>query len=73
VLIDRAQREIDLSREYRARLIADVVTGKLDVRGVELPALDGTALLDDFDDSEDVADLAEEIGEVETNEEENGN
>lgn len=31
--IVRAQREIDLIREYRTRLIADVVTGKLDVRG----------------------------------------
>ena len=30
--IDRARREIELLREYRARLIADVVTGKLDVR-----------------------------------------
>ncbi len=30
--IDRAQREIALLREYRSRLIADVVTGKLDVR-----------------------------------------
>jgi len=29
----KAQREIDLIREYRTRLIADVVTGKLDVRG----------------------------------------
>ena len=32
--IDRARREIELLREYRARLIADVVTGKLDVRAV---------------------------------------
>jgi type I restriction enzyme S subunit len=30
--IDRAEREISLLREYRTRLIADVVTGKLDVR-----------------------------------------
>jgi len=30
--IDAARREIDLLREYRTRLIADVVTGKLDVR-----------------------------------------
>ena len=29
--IDRARREIELLREYRTRLIADVVTGKLDV------------------------------------------
>jgi type I restriction enzyme S subunit len=28
----RAEREIDLLHEYRTRLIADVVTGKLDVR-----------------------------------------
>ena len=32
VAIDRAEREISLLREYRTRLIADVVTGKLDVR-----------------------------------------
>lgn len=30
--IDRARREVSLLREYRTRLIADVVTGKLDVR-----------------------------------------
>lgn len=30
--VAKAQREIDLIREYRARLIADVVTGKVDVR-----------------------------------------
>ena len=29
---ESARREIDLLREYRTRLIADVVTGKLDVR-----------------------------------------
>lgn len=28
----RIEREIELLREYRTRLIADVVTGKLDVR-----------------------------------------
>jgi type I restriction enzyme S subunit len=36
--ITRTQRQIDLIREYRTRLIADVVTGKLDVRDVSLPA-----------------------------------
>lgn len=30
--IERARHEIELLREYRTRLIADVVTGKLDVR-----------------------------------------
>jgi restriction endonuclease S subunit len=32
--ISAARREIELVREYRERLIADVVTGKVDVREV---------------------------------------
>ena len=37
-----AQRQIDLIREYRTRLISDVVTGKLDVReaAASLPETD---------------------------------
>ena len=31
-IISRARRQIDLMNEYRTRLIADVVTGKLNVR-----------------------------------------
>ena len=40
--IQAASREIDLVREYRTRLIADVVTGKLDVReaAAALPEVD---------------------------------
>ena len=34
---DRIQKEIDLLREYRTRLISDVVTGQMDVRGIEIP------------------------------------
>ena len=44
--VRRAQREIDLIREYRTRLIADVVTGKLDVRGVELPPTEEMELVE---------------------------
>ena len=40
--IDRARFEITLLREYRTRLIADVVTGKLDVRDVTLPEIEET-------------------------------
>jgi len=36
-LIAAIRREIDLLREYRTRLISDVVTGKLDVRGAAIP------------------------------------
>lgn len=38
--ITRTHREIELIREYRTRLISDVVTGKLDVRGVTLPEVE---------------------------------
>ena len=46
---DGAKRQIELVREYRARLIADVVTGKLDVReaAARLPEVD--PLADEFD------------------------
>lgn len=50
---ERASREIDLLREYRTRLIADVVTGKLDVRGVELPEIGKDEGLDELDLDED--------------------
>jgi type I restriction enzyme S subunit len=38
--ISRLEREIELLREYRTRLVSDVVTGKLDVReaAAHLPA-----------------------------------
>jgi type I restriction enzyme S subunit len=58
---DRLKRETDLLHEYRTRLIADVVTGKLDVReaasqlpdeGQELPLIDE---LDEVNDPEDDA------------------
>ena len=42
--ITRAQREIELIQEYRIRLISDVVTGQVDVRGIETPELAGEAL-----------------------------
>ena len=49
IATDRAHRQIDLLREYRTRLIADVVTGKLDVReaATGLPEVD--LLADEFD------------------------
>ncbi|MEX1027066.1 MAG: restriction endonuclease subunit S, partial [Candidatus Paceibacterota bacterium] len=64
-----ADREIDLIREYRARLIADVVTGKLDIRHLDPPpdslkADDVTEIdADEFDDEladDEDAELVEE-------------
>ena len=45
------RRQIELIREYRTRLIADVVTGKVDVRGImgELPDTDSISDLDTND------------------------
>jgi type I restriction enzyme S subunit len=51
--IEQARRKIDLLHEYRARLITDVVTGKLDVRGVELPALDEAEALAEWETDKD--------------------
>lgn len=52
------RREVELLHEYRTRLIADVVTGKLDVRtaGAKLPEVDPLA----DDDRADVKESAEE-------------
>jgi type I restriction enzyme S subunit len=49
----RLEREITLLREYRTRLVADVVTGKLDVRDVAA-RLPDEAPLDTIDDGTDL-------------------
>ncbi len=51
--IDRARSEASLLREYRTRLIVDVVTGKLDVREVAARLPEDAA---ELESSEDVAD-----------------
>ena len=58
--IECTNREIDLLREYRARLIADVVTGKLDVRA------SAAALPEEPDDPDPVEDdwAGTEVGDV---------
>jgi len=65
-ILEVATKEIDLIREYRTRLVADVVTGQLDVRHIDLPEVDGQleALVDDTgleDDPEETDDSLEEV------------
>ena len=48
--ISRARRQIDLLHEYRTRLIADVVTGKLDVREAAAQLPDGADETDPVDE-----------------------
>lgn len=54
-----AEREIDLLREYRARLIADVVTGKLDVREAAARLQDEIDDLESIDDADMLNDSAD--------------
>ena len=63
VVASRLEREIELLREYRTRLVADVVTGKLDVRAA-------AAWLPDEAQMESVEDDAELGEEIETSDEE---
>jgi len=53
--IDRAHSEISLLREYRTRLIADVVTGKLDVRAATANLPDESGEPDAPDDTDALA------------------
>lgn len=63
--IEKAGQEIALINEYRERLIADVVTGKLDVRHIEIAAPLDESLADENDaleedlEAEDTDELAE--------------
>lgn len=63
-VIDRAQREITLIQEFRMRLIADVVTGKLDVRAAAAGLPEATEIepigdLTEGDDLDEALDGAE--------------
>jgi type I restriction enzyme, S subunit len=62
VAITRLEREIELLREYRTRLVADVVTGKLDVREI------AARLPEEAMPEDTVADDADLIGEQEADE-----
>jgi len=57
--ISRTEREIDLLREYRTRLIADVVTGKLDVREAAARLPDEAEKLEFFDEINDSVEIEE--------------
>jgi type I restriction enzyme S subunit len=72
--VDVAEREIELLREYRTRLIADVVTGKLDVREAaarlpqeaeDLEPLDETEVLGEMEGESAADDLEPESQEAE--------
>lgn len=56
------EKEIELLREYRTRLISDVVTGQVDVRGVEIPDYtpeEDNAMDEEINDTEEVTENAD--------------
>lgn len=63
-VVAKAQRETDLLREYRTRLIADLVTGKLDVREAAARLPGETEEPELPDEAEDMADVDGESGDV---------
>jgi type I restriction enzyme S subunit len=66
---ERVQREIDLLRELRTRLIADVVTGKLDVREAVARLPDEADDVEPFEDLEELAEGNEDAASDPDNEE----
>jgi len=54
IVIDRTRREIELLREYRTRLIADVVTGKVDVRDIPVEAVPEDEALEECVEAEEM-------------------
>jgi len=59
--IERAHREILLLHEYRTRLIADVITGKLDVREAAARLPDEPEEPEAIEEAEDLAEIDEEL------------
>ncbi len=66
--ISRAQREIELMREYRTRLIFDVVTGQVDVRGIEVLEVGEEELLALDEDTAETDDMNNEEADMEDEE-----
>jgi type I restriction enzyme S subunit len=51
-------------REYRTRLISDVVTGKLDVRSIEVPEVAEEEILAMEEDADEADDIIEDEGDM---------
>ncbi len=64
-MIAEVKREITFITEYRTRMISDVVTGKVDVRGIVVPDFAVEEVVEDADDEEETDEIADE--EVEDN------
>ncbi len=64
-LISAIEDEIDKIKVLRTRLISDVVTGQIDVRGIEVPDFDMVEEIDSDEENLDDEDVGEETEEQE--------
>ena len=60
-LIEGIEKNIEALKEYRTRLISDVVTGQMDVRGIEIPDYMPEEETDISDEAEDTDDMESEV------------
>lgn len=63
VIIANTDREITVLREFRTRLVADVVTGKIDVRApaAALPEITESEPIDEPPDGEDLEEAIDDV------------
>lgn len=62
--IEKARHQIELVQEYRARLISDVVTGKVDVRNIKVEDVSDEELIDDLSPTEEIKEPEDSVEEV---------
>ncbi|MCU0472500.1 MAG: restriction endonuclease subunit S [Bacteroidales bacterium] len=60
ITIKQIEFEVDLFKEYRTRIVADVVTGKIDVRDIKIPEFEEEEALTDLEEITDVEDVLDE-------------
>lgn len=62
--IDKIEHEIELIQEFLARLIFNVVTGKVDVRNIKVEGVSDKESVDDISSAEDSEELEDNVAEV---------
>lgn len=62
-IISVCQQEISVLQEFKARLISDVVTGKIDVRDIDIPEYEFVEEDSDGEDEENIESVEGETDE----------
>lgn len=60
LMIENTKKQIQQLHEFKTRLISDVVTGKIDVRGIEIPEYEYTAEVADTDSEAEAEEFDEQ-------------